>query len=90
MESIIRKVRDIPASQRLALEHVIGQQLRENQQIIIHVVNDDQGTPAAMPHQNGSASTLPAWCNVYEGLSDDEVDQISKSIVRSPGGRAYE
>jgi predicted DNA-binding antitoxin AbrB/MazE fold protein len=26
--------------------------------------------------------TLPAWCNVYEGLSDDEVADLEKVILQ--------
>ena len=38
MEAIIRNVRDIEASERHMLEHVVGRQLKENQQVIIQIV----------------------------------------------------
>src|SRR5258708_7986349 len=38
MEAIIRNVRDIETSERQVLEHVLGQRLRENQQVIIPAV----------------------------------------------------
>ncbi len=37
MESITKNVRDISLPDKLALEHVIGQQLVENQQVIIQI-----------------------------------------------------
>jgi hypothetical protein len=78
MESIIRNVRDIPADDRQALEHVIGQRLRENQQVLIQVmtVHEEDNAPA-----QGAAGGLPAWCNVYEGLSDKEIDEIEAVIL---------
>jgi hypothetical protein len=41
----VRNVRDIPAHERESLEHVIGQRLRQNQQVIINVVNVDLTAP---------------------------------------------
>jgi hypothetical protein len=84
MDRIICNVRDIQGEDRRALEHVIGQPLRENQQLVIEVVTMDVGEPQQ------TAGTLPDWCNIYDGLSDEEVDEIEKSIVRSPGGRSFE
>jgi hypothetical protein len=81
MESIIRNVRDIPTDDRHALEHVIGHRLRENQQIIIQVMTPrDQDGGGVGPAQ-GAAGGLPAWCNVYEGLSDKEIEEIEAVIL---------
>jgi|GEM_PF-48199 len=41
MESITKKVRDISLPDKLALEHVIGQQLAEDQQVIIQICSVD-------------------------------------------------
>ena len=38
MESIVRNVKDIEADDRRSLEHVVGQQLQDNQQIVIQVM----------------------------------------------------
>jgi len=38
MESIIRNVKDIEGDDRRSLEHVVGQPLRDNQQVIIKVM----------------------------------------------------
>jgi hypothetical protein len=86
MESIIRNVRDIDTADRQALEHVVGSVLRENQQLIIQVVSVDLSDSQPQASGNG----LPEWCNVYEGLTDAEVDEIEKSIVRSRGSRAFD
>jgi hypothetical protein len=30
---------------------------------------------------------LPEWCRVYEGLTDEQIDELDRSIVRSPSSR---
>ena len=79
METITRNVKDIGYEDRRALEHVLGQHLAENQQILFNLVNlgdarpDD---PAAIPDEQ----EIPAWWNVYEGLSSEEVDRLDQAI----------
>jgi tRNA(fMet)-specific endonuclease VapC len=81
MESIIRNVRDIETSERQVLEHVLGQKLRENQQVIIQVV-----TPPTESRERDVAANAPApprlpeWCNVFAGLSDEELAEVDAVI----------
>ncbi|MEX2118616.1 MAG: hypothetical protein WD847_03325 [Pirellulales bacterium] len=89
MENIVRNVRDIDSADREVLEHVVGRELLENQQIIISVVNLDMAaTPPDAARQ--PVGGLPDWCNVYEGLTVDEIDEIEKSIVRSTTSRSFD
>jgi hypothetical protein len=94
MESLIRNVGDINAHDRQALEHVLGQSLRENQQLVIHIVNlNVQPEPAQTPatQQGSDSSTLPEWCNVYEGLSDTDITEMEQTILqRADLGRPTE
>jgi hypothetical protein len=76
MEPITRQVRDIDAEERRVLEHVIGQPLKENQEVIIQVVTPG---PAAQEEPHG----VPAWGNIYEGLTDEEVDRLDQAIRHS-------
>ncbi len=79
MDSIIRNVTDIDQADRQALEHVIGQHLRENQQVVISVLNVDMSKP--LPAQTHSTEDrIPEWWKVYDGLSDDEVDRLDGAI----------
>lgn len=82
METVIRNVGEMDSQDRQALEHLLGQQLRENQHLVIQVVNlkvqSEAPVPADQGHQNGAA--LPAWCAVYEGLSDAEVAEMELTI----------
>ena len=79
MDSIIRNVTDIDQADRQALEHVIGQHLRENQQVVISVLNVDMSK--SLPAQTHSTEDrIPEWWKVYDGLSDDEVDRLDGAI----------
>ena len=79
MQDIIRNVRDIDTADRRALEHVIGQHLSEDQRLVIHVVNMD--VPPQLSDDTPVNVTLPDWCNVYEGLSDEEVSALEEVVL---------
>lgn len=77
MENIVRNVRDIEASDRGALEHVVGQALRDNQRLIIQIAEIDvsRDAPVADARQQ---QTLEEWTGVYDGLNDKEIETIDK------------
>ena len=81
METVIRNVGDIDARDRQALEHVLGQRLRENQQLVIGIVNLHV-PPDGAPRGTNGTPTLPEWCNVYSGLSDDDIADLEKAILQ--------
>ena len=88
MESIVRNVRDIGADERRHLEHVLGQKLRDNQQLIIQVISlselraeDGDAARAATREAGAESVALPAWCNVYGGLSDHEIADVEKVVL---------
>ncbi|HLJ11334.1 MAG TPA: hypothetical protein VKU82_09095 [Planctomycetaceae bacterium] len=86
METFIRNVGDIDAHDRQALERVLGQSLRENQQLVIGIVNPQvppQGAQEPLPRGINGAPALPEWCNVYAGLSDEEIADIEAIILRA-------
>lgn len=85
METVVRHVRDLDHQDRSALERVVGHTLGESQQLVIQVTGD-------LPNQspNGESVTtgqLPGWCHIYEGLTEQEIDELDSSIIRLPGGR---
>jgi len=79
MENIVRDVRDIEADDRHLLEHVVGQALRDNQRLIIQIAEVDL-SQGARPASTREPQTLDQWTKVYQGLSDDQVEAIDKSI----------
>lgn len=80
MEAITRNVSDIPVNDLQALEHLIGAPLRSSQQVIVQVVekvSDRSETPSEAPK-----AKLPDWFNIYEGLSDEEIDRLEQGFRR--------
>jgi hypothetical protein len=87
MASIIRNVRAFDTADRQHLERILGQALRDDQQIIIQVVSPT-GIAVGSSTDAGAAATpqtakspLPDWCNVYDDLSDREIQEIEKIIL---------
>ncbi len=77
MESVTRNVRDIDGSDRRALEHVLGRQLSDNERVLIQVVPPGgEAATAAQAADSAPSDQLPDWCNVYEGLSENEIDDL--------------
>lgn len=84
MEKITRHVQDISADEKRVYESVLGHELHENQQVILHVVTPERPSEKPQPTQQ-PAGTLPEWCNVYDGMSDEEIEELEKLILdRSP------
>jgi hypothetical protein len=80
METIIRHVRDLGDSERSTLEQLVGHALRENQQLVIQVMT------LSVPHHGAATppadATLPEWCKVYEGLTDEEVAAVESVALQ--------
>jgi hypothetical protein len=79
METVVRNVRDLPVDERSAAEQLVGHSLCVDQKLVIHVVNLDIG--AGGPGNGSGGGRLPDWCNVYEGLTDDEIADLEKTIL---------
>ena len=86
METVTRDVRELGALERSAAEQLVGHSLSDQHRLVIQVIGI---SPGADPLQ-AVADELPSWCNVYEGLTDDQVAEIEKSIVRCNLSRPVE
>lgn len=85
METIIRQVRDLETTERSAIEQLVGHALRENQQLVIQVLNVE------LPPEKAAHVSLPDWCNVYEGLSDEQIAAVeSMALQRADISRSAE
>ena len=78
METFVHNVRDLNSTERSAVEQLVGHALRENQQLVIQVVSLEVGTKE--PGLGVGEDQLPDWCNVYEGLTDDQIAELEKAI----------
>lgn len=84
MNKVVRDVRDIENDDRRALEHVVGRTLRNNQRLVIQILNFEQSDPATAAPK-ASPATLPEWCNVYAGLSAAEIADVEKIALARAG-----
>jgi hypothetical protein len=75
MEAVVRDVRDLNKTERSAIERLVGHALQEDQKLVIQVMN---GTPVAATPAGGP---LPEWTRVYEGLSDQQIDELEKIVL---------
>jgi len=78
MEKVIHNVAEIDTADRRAIEHLIGTHLADHQQVIISVVNLDLKNPAESTVPASRA--VPVWWNIYEGLSDEDIDLLDRAI----------
>ena len=79
METITHYVRDIEPADRQVLESLVGQRLRDDQQVVINVVSPSPG-PRQESLNNAGSAEVPSWWNVYEGLPDEEVERLDQAI----------
>jgi hypothetical protein len=78
METIVRTVGDLDQSVRSALEQVVGHALGERQRLVIQVMALE--SPAAPAPPAEPLAQLPEWTDVYQGLSDAEIDDLDAAI----------
>jgi len=84
MEPVVRPVSDLPLEERRLYESVLGRPLREDQQVILQVTKQAEAPRGARPGTDqtpGPARSLPQWCRVYEGLSDDQIADLEQTIL---------
>jgi len=75
MESDLKiDVATLDTPHRRALEEVIGRQLAGNQRLIISVI--DLPVPSSCDPR--PRQTLEDWTHVYDGLSDEDIEEIDK------------
>jgi hypothetical protein len=83
MDDLIRNVSQFGTAEKQAIERLLGRDLREDEQVIIRVLtaSNDQSNAATASSDEQGKPALPDWCNVYAGLSDNEVAEIEGSIL---------
>ncbi|MEX2091417.1 MAG: hypothetical protein WD971_02010 [Pirellulales bacterium] len=89
MESNSYSVTDLSADQRHAFEGVLGQPLREDQRVIVQLVDTKAPESADQSPAEGRNETaksvdvgiLPDWCAIFADLSDEEFAEIEAAIL---------
>jgi len=89
MNAITRNVGDLGPADREALEHLLGCPLHCDQSILIQVVQRPEEVTEVK--ETDSLPDLPEWLNIYEGLSEQEIDELHEAInQRSRQTRNYD
>jgi hypothetical protein len=78
METVVRNVGDLNPGDRSAMERVIGHALGEAHRLVIQVVPLESATPNSQP--GDELPELPEWTDVYNGLTDKEIDDLDPAI----------
>ncbi len=82
METVVHNICELDGSQRTAAEQLVGHPLNNDQKLVIQVVAADTRTSEPPSDELGlDEDQLPGWCNVYEGLTDQEIDALEKAIL---------
>jgi hypothetical protein len=83
MKTIVRNTADLNRDDRTLLEQLLGEQLHDDQQLVIGMVDRQscRKPPDETNIATAEAPTLPDWCNVYEGLSDEEIADLERVIL---------
>ena len=68
------EVANLDGSHRRALEEVLGRSLASNQRLLISVLD----APSALESVAQSHQPLDDWLSVYDGLSEQEIEQIDQ------------
>jgi len=68
------EVANLDRSHRRALEEVLGRSLASNQRLLISVLD----APSALESVTQSHQPLDDWLSVYDGLSEQEIEQIDQ------------
>ncbi len=71
---MIRTVRELQHSDRSTIERLLGHNLHDDQQLVIQIVTPESAS--------SSTAALPEWTRVYEGLSDNEIDDLESAVLR--------
>jgi hypothetical protein len=80
METIVHNVGELGPSDRTAAEALVGHALAEHQQLVIQVV--DVAVREGDSPAGDRGDQLPEWCNVYAGLSDEQIAELEGAISR--------
>ena len=79
MNSIVRNVADLSADERHVYESVLGQQLRDDQRVMVQLIDVEANQEAAV--STNGAHELPDWCTIWSDLSDADVADLESAIL---------
>lgn len=78
MDTAIRNVADLTANERHVYEIALGQPLRDDQRVIVQLVNANSVPSGSAVNGNDD---LPDWCAIWADLSDEEIADLESAIL---------
>jgi hypothetical protein len=73
----IKRISDLDPCDRSVVERVFGQRLdRSAESMLILRVNDEPASDSPQAGEEG----VPAWCNVLDGLSDEDLAEFDATV----------
>jgi hypothetical protein len=85
MDSIIRNVGDLSSNERHVYENVFGQQLRDDQQVVVQLIESSTDDRiAATP--NGVEGNLAQY-TIWADLEDAEIGELESAILQRSDSR---
>ncbi|MEX0718695.1 MAG: hypothetical protein WD066_19025 [Planctomycetaceae bacterium] len=84
MDTVIRDVAEIAPEDRPVVEHVLGRALRGDEQLVNRITRpgaEPKTALASVGEVLGGEAALPDWCDVYAGLTDEEIADWERIIL---------
>lgn len=83
-KTIVRDVRDIDRGDRRAIEHALGETLRDDQRLVVRLVPlpEPAGTEPSRVAAQDAYAGLPDWCDVFQGLTNDQIAEVERTTGR--------
>jgi hypothetical protein len=72
-----RHVSNLDPQDRLVVERVFGQRLDVSTEAVLILRVDEE---APQPSSRAEVDDVPPWCNVLEGLSDEDLAEFSAAL----------
>jgi hypothetical protein len=85
MDSIIRNIGDLSSNERHVYENVFGQSLRDDQQVIVMLVESCPGDGIAAT-TNGVEGNLAPY-KIWANLDDAEIGELESAILQRSDSR---
>jgi hypothetical protein len=77
-----RNVSNLDPHDRSVVERVFGQRLAVSAEAVLILRVNEQ---APEPSSQAEGDEVPLWCNVLEGLSDEDLAEFSAALKRRSG-----
>jgi hypothetical protein len=84
MDSIIRNVGDLSSNERHVYENVFGQPLRDDQQVIVQLVESCAGDGIAASPRGVEGNLAPY--TIWADLDDAEIGELESAILQRSDG----